>query len=74
MLLAEDESGGDPVGYTMLLLGEPSDPDVARAIRHRPTVELVRFYGHPGHHGSGTAGLLMEHTLAAAADTEALGA
>ena len=69
-----DESGGDPVGYTMLLHGEPSDPDVARAIHHRPTVEMVCFYVHPGHHGSGTAGLLMEHTLAAADATEARGA
>ena len=74
LLLAEDGTGGDPVGYTMLVLEEPSDPDVARAIRHRPTVELVRFYVHPEHHGSGTAGLLMEHTLAAAAGTEARGA
>jgi ribosomal protein S18 acetylase RimI-like enzyme len=58
----------------MLLLGEPLDPDVGAAIRHRPTVELVRFYVHPEHHGSGTAGLLMEHTLTAAGATEARGA
>lgn len=74
VLLAEDEAGEDPVGYTMLLLGEPTDPDVARALRHRPTVELMRFYVHPEHHGSGTAGLLMEHTLAAASDSGARGA
>jgi diamine N-acetyltransferase len=74
VLLAEDAAGGDPAGYTMLLLAEPTDPDVARAIRHRPTVELARFYVHPQHHGSGTARVLMEHALAAAADTEARGA
>lgn len=74
VLLADDGSGGDPVGYTMLLLEEPTDPDVSRAIRLRPTVELARFYVHPEHHGSGTAGLLMERTLAAAADTDARGA
>lgn len=74
VLLAEDEAGPDPVGYTMLLVGEPVDPDVAAAIHHRPPVELVRFYVHPDHHGTGTAGLLMEQTLAAAASTGARGA
>jgi tRNA (guanine37-N1)-methyltransferase len=74
VLLAEDEAGGGPVGYTMLLLGEPVDPDVARGIRHRPTIELVRCYVHPDHHGSGTASLLMDHTLAAAGATGARGA
>lgn len=74
VLLAETGASGDPVGYTMLLVGEPDDPDVARAIRHRPTVELVRFYVHPEHHGTGAAGVLMEHTLAAARATEARGA
>jgi GNAT superfamily N-acetyltransferase len=74
VLLAEDSTDGDPVGYTMLLGGEPTDPDVARSIRLRPTVELARFYVHPEHHGSGTAGLLMEETLAAARVTEARGA
>ncbi|MCP3421346.1 GNAT family N-acetyltransferase [Nocardioides pinisoli] len=74
VLVAEAGEGGDPVGYTMLRVGEPDDPDVARAIRQRPTVELVRFYVHPGHHGTGTAGLLMEHTLVAAHATEARGA
>lgn len=76
VLLAEEvdgQVGADPVGYTMLITGEPTDPDVARAIRYRPTVELVRFYVHPDHHGSGAADLLMEHTLAAAGATEAAG-
>ena len=77
LLLAEDTDGatrGEPIGYTMLLAGEPSDPDVAQAIRLRPTIELVRFYVHPEHHGSGTARLLMEHTLSAATATGARGA
>lgn len=73
VLLAED-GNGDPVGYTLLVAGEPTDPDVARVIRHRPTVEIVRFYVHPDHHGSGTAGLLMEHALATARATSARGA
>jgi tRNA (guanine37-N1)-methyltransferase len=74
VLLAMEDAGRDPVGYTMLLVGEPTDPDVAVAIHHRPTVELVRFYVHPQHHGTGTAGLLMEHTLAAAGASGARGA
>lgn len=76
VLLAEDGEGGEsgePVGYTTLLTGEPADPDVARAIRHRPTIELARFYVHPERHGSGTAGLLMERTLAATTATGARG-
>ncbi len=69
VLLAEEVH--DPVGYAVLVAGEPADPDVTRAIRRRPTVELMRFYVDPGHHGSGTADLLMEHTLAAAGALEA---
>lgn len=73
VLLAEDEDG-HPVGYTMLLAGEPTDADVVLVIRHRPTVEIVRFYVHPDHHGSGTADLLMEHALDTARATTARGA
>lgn len=64
----------DPVGYTMLVTGEPADPDVVRALRLRPTVELARCYVHPDHHGAGTAGLLMSATLDAARATGARGA
>ena len=77
VLLAEDPAGtphAEPVGYTMLLAGAPGDPDVDEVVRHRPTIELVRFYVHPEHHGSGTAGVLMDHTLAAARATGARGA
>ena len=73
VLLAEDGSGGDPVGYTMLISGEPSDDDVARSIRLRPTVSLERCYVHPDHHGSGVAAHLMAATLEAAAGTGAAG-
>lgn len=66
-------AGGDLAGYTMLLVGEPGDQDVAGAIRLRPTVALERCYVHPDHHGTGVAGLLMERTLAAAAGTGAVG-
>ena len=73
ILLAETEADTDPVGYTMLIAGEPTDEDVARAIRFRPTVSLERCYVHPDHHGSGVAGLLMAATLEAAAATGAAG-
>lgn len=66
--------GGDLVGYTMLLGGDPGDPDVADVIRLRPTIALERCYVHPDHHGTGVADLLMGQTLAAAAATGAAGA
>jgi GNAT superfamily N-acetyltransferase len=69
VLLAEDDLDADPVGYTMLVAGEPTDPDVASAIRFRPTVSLERCYVHPDHHGTGVAGLLMSATLEAARAT-----
>lgn len=47
-------------GYVMLIEGEPTDADVAAAISIRPTVELSKCYVHPGHHGAGVAGALMD--------------
>jgi ribosomal protein S18 acetylase RimI-like enzyme len=73
VLLAEDDLDADPVGYTMLVAGEPTDPDVASAIRYRPSVSLERCYVHPDHHGTGVAGLLMSATLEAARATGARG-
>ncbi len=73
VLLAEDGPGSDPVGYTLLIAEEPTDADVARAIRLRPTVSLERCYVHPDHHGSGLAWRLMAATLEAARDTGAKG-
>lgn len=73
VLLADEGAGADPVGYTMLLAGEPTDPDVARAIRVRPTVSLERCYVHPDHHGTGVAADLMSATLEAARATGARG-
>lgn len=63
---------GDPVGYTMLVTGEPYDADAARAISVRPTVELSKIYVRPQHHRSGIAGELMSASLDAAAATGAL--
>ena len=74
LLVAVDaESDAGPAGYTMLVSGEPTDGDVVRAIRLRPTIELARFYVHPDHHGTGTAVALMRATLEAAAGTGARG-
>ena len=75
VLLVAVDAGSDagPAGYTMLVSGEPTDTDVVRALRLRPTIELARFYVHPDHHGSGTADTLMSATLEAAAESSARG-
>lgn len=54
---------GELVGYTMLVAGEPEDPDVAAAITLRPTVELSKCYVDPAHHGAGVAAALMAASL-----------
>ena len=66
LLLAETD--GVAAGYTMLVFGEPKDPDVAAAVTTRPTVELSKFYVMPEHHGGVVSTPLMEATLAAARD------
>lgn len=62
VLLVEDEEGA-PIGYTMLVFGDPTDADVLAAISHRPTVELSKVYVLPARHGGGVASRLMEATL-----------
>ncbi|MFI2754448.1 GNAT family N-acetyltransferase [Cellulomonas sp. P22] len=54
---------GEPVGYTMLVDGEPTDDDVRAAITLRPTIELSKCYVLPGHHGRGIAPALMAASL-----------
>lgn len=61
------ESGGEAAGYTMLVVGEPADPDVAAAITTRPTAEVSKVYVHPEHHGGGIAAQLLAVTLEEAA-------
>lgn len=61
----------EPVGYTMLVTGEPYDPDAARAVVDRPTVELSKIYVRPEHHRSGIAADLMTTSVRAAAATGA---
>ena len=62
-----------PAGYTMLISGEPTDPDVVAAITVRPTTELSKCYVMPGHHGAGVASALMTRTLDAARERGAAG-
>ncbi|MFL0713615.1 MAG: GNAT family N-acetyltransferase [Microcella pacifica] len=57
VVVAED--AGQLVGYTMVVHGEPADPDVALAVRSRPTAELSKLYVHPRHHGGGVASALV---------------
>lgn len=55
--------GDRAVGYTMLIAGEPGDPDVAASVAHRPTVELSKVYVRPDAHGSGIATQLIERSV-----------
>ena len=64
LLIAEVD--GEPAGYTMLVAGEPHDPDVAASITVRPTIELSKCYVLPDHHGAGVASALMAASLEAA--------
>lgn len=66
LLVAEEDAGGPFAGYTMLVLGDPTDPDVTGAVRLRPTAELSKIYVREGGHGGGTAGRLLARTLDAA--------
>ncbi len=66
LLVAEDDHG--LAGYTMLVVGEPEDTDVAAAVDVRPTIELSKVYVHPDRHGGEVAGELMSATLTRAAE------
>lgn len=64
VLVADD--GARLVGYAMTVAGEPADPQVARAVRLRPTLELSKCYVHPDRHGTGASAQLMAAALAVA--------
>jgi ribosomal protein S18 acetylase RimI-like enzyme len=57
LFLAEDADVA--IGYAMLILSEPTDPDVVASITLRPTAELSKLYVRPGHHGAGVSGMLV---------------
>ena len=58
--------GENPVGYTMLVFGEPTDPDVIRAISLHPSCELSKVYVVQDQHGRGVSAALMDASLDAA--------
>jgi len=60
------EVDGTPAGYTMLVTGEPTDPDVASVVTVRPTSELSKVYVLEGFHGSGLSRELVSTTVGAA--------
>lgn len=64
LLIAEVQ--GEPVGYTMLVFGEPQDPDVATALSARPTVELSKCYVLSTQHGNGVASHLIAASVGVA--------
>jgi ribosomal protein S18 acetylase RimI-like enzyme len=59
---------GEPVGYSMSVAEQPTDPDVASVVTASPAVELSKFYLLETAHGSGAAGVLMADTLRAASE------
>lgn len=63
---------GEIAGYTMLISGEPADPDVAAAVKGRPTIELSKCYVRAGFHGHGVASTLMEASVGVAREVEAV--
>lgn len=67
------EVDGEPVGYAMVVLGEPSDSDAAAAITARPTAELSKLYVMPAQHGAGAASALMDAAVQAARTRGAAG-
>lgn len=71
ILVAEDAGG--LCGYTMLVAGDPTDPNVAAAITIRPTIELSKVYVLAGSHGRGVSAPLMAATLDAAREQGAVG-
>lgn len=60
-----------PAGYSMLVRGPITDPDVAAVVDEKTSIELSKFYLTPERHGSGLADALMIATLEAAAQTGA---
>jgi ribosomal protein S18 acetylase RimI-like enzyme len=68
LFVAEADSlgSGEAAGYTMVVFGEPADPDVAAAVNVRPTAELSKVYVREGFHGAGLAARLVAASVEAA--------
>lgn len=71
VLVVEDDGG--LCGYTMLVLGDPTDGDVAAVLTLRPTIELSKVYVRAGSHGRGVSTPLIAATLDAAGESGAAG-
>jgi ribosomal protein S18 acetylase RimI-like enzyme len=67
-LILTASRGDRIVGYAMVIRGVGDDPDVRRAVRVRPAVELSKIYVLPDEHGAGVSTALMDAALAAAAE------
>lgn len=57
---------GHAVGYTMLVVAAPDDPDVAAVVTRRPAAELSKLYVRASQHGTGLAAALVGATVARA--------
>jgi ribosomal protein S18 acetylase RimI-like enzyme len=55
--------GGRIVGYCMLIRSAPHDPDVQKAVKTLPAVELSKMYVLPESHGVGVSAALMTAAL-----------
>ena len=47
-------------GYLMAVAGNPDNPEIARAVALRPTVEVSKIYVYQTHHGGPVAHALLE--------------
>jgi ribosomal protein S18 acetylase RimI-like enzyme len=54
------------IGYAMLVIREPIDPDVISSLTMHPTAELSKLYVRPGHHGAGVSAALVAACVEAA--------
>ena len=60
------EVGGRAAGYTMVVFGDPTDPDVSAVVTRRPTAELSKVYVRADQHGAGLAQALVAASIDAA--------
>ena len=50
---------GEAQGYLMAVAGNPDNPEIARAVALRPTVEVSKIYVYQTHHGGPVAHALL---------------
>jgi GNAT superfamily N-acetyltransferase len=64
-VLCARDGEGTPVAYCLLVDGSEPVFSASGSLRHRPQVELNKFYVHPEHHGGGISARLMAAALEA---------